>query len=277
MQRRYPRAYAYLNRFREQLARRRDRGTRQIIQAGGAFYSVFGVGPYTMSPWKVVWRYIATTMIAAVVGPDGDSDRPVIPDHRLMLVPCDNETEAHYLAAVLNSSISRLIVQSHVIGTQISTHVLQKIAIPRFDSSTALHRRLASLAHDAVAATSRAEETEVIESQVDAAVGSLFHLTADEVQAITASLAELAMDDAEREEGEGDEEAEDGAITNEVEPVLAALNGNGQMTAAEVAAAAGIDVADLRPLLRQLIEGGRIEQTGRGRGTRYRLVEGGER
>jgi len=193
-----------------------------------------------------------------------------------MLVPCDNETEAHYLAAVLNSSISRLIVQSHVIGTQISTHVLQKIAIPRFDSSTALHRRLASLAHDAVAATSRAEETEVIESQVDAAVGSLFHLTADEVQAITASLAELAMDDAEREEGEGDEEAEDGAITNEVEPVLAALNGNGQMTAAEVAAAAGIDVADLRPLLRQLIEGGRIEQTGRGRGTRYRLGEGGE-
>lgn len=40
-------------------------------------------------------------------------------------------------------------------------------------------------------------------------------------------------------------------------------DGNGEMTAVETAAAVGIDAADLRLLLRHLIEAGRVEQTGR--------------
>jgi DNA-binding IclR family transcriptional regulator len=57
--------------------------------------------------------------------------------------------------------------------------------------------------------------------------------------------------------------------------VFAPLDGNGEMTAAAIATAAEIDVTALRPLLRQLVDAGTVEQTGRGGGTRYRLATRG--
>ena len=105
-------------------------------------------------------------------------------------------------------------------------------------------------------------------------------MTDEQLEGIRESYRELTKADLrdarEAETAESDEEAEHEGVPSEAEPVLAALAGNGEITAGEVAAAAGIPAAEIRSLLRQLIDAGRIEQTGRGRGTRYRLAEGGE-
>jgi predicted transcriptional regulator of viral defense system len=48
------------------------------------------------------------------------------------------------------------------------------------------------------------------------------------------------------------------------------------MSATEISVALGIEATDLRKLLAGLADKGCIERTGRGRGTRYKLAEGGE-
>lgn len=273
MQRQYPRAFAYLARFREQLARRRDRGTRQIIDSGGAFYSVFGVGPYTIAPWKVVWKYIARTMIAAVVGPH-EERQPVIPDHRLMLVACEHSQEAHFLCAVLNSSISRLIVQSHVIGTQISTHVLEKLAVPRYDSTNALHVEVSGMGCAASNAAASGRPTNQIEAALDVAVGALFALNAVEVTAVANSLAELAMDDVVSEPVEDEDDQESPRTDGDLmASILGHLTSHGPLAASDLATRCSIESGVLRRALRSLEQSGRIGRQGRGRGTVYCLRE----
>lgn len=267
MQRQYPRAFAYLARFREQLARRRDRGTRQIIESGGAFYSVFGVGPYTVTPWKVVWKYIARTMIAAVVGPD-ESTKPIVPDHRLMLVACMHPEEAHFLCAVLNSSISRLIVQSHVIGTQISAHVLEKLGVPCYDAESALHVRISALGQAASDAAAGGHPTVQIEADLDAAVGELFGLAAEEVIAVASSLAELAMDDVVEEDSDDERDEPQGAI-DIVASILGHLAVNGPLAASDLVTRCATEIGVLRRALRTLEQDGRVIRQGRGRGTVY--------
>ncbi len=207
VQQRYPKTWAYLKRFEGPLRERsgfkryftrKDRRTGRVVETG-PFYSMFNVGDYTFAPWKVVWRYIATEMTASVVGSDGGTIKTVIPDHRLMVIPLDNAPEAYFLTGALNSSIGRFMVASFVIGTQISTHVLEKINIPRYDPASNICRRLAGLsqrAHDLAPAAyggDEAAQAELrrVEAEIDRAAARLWGLTDEELAEIRQSLAEL--------------------------------------------------------------------------------------
>jgi hypothetical protein len=174
-----PRTYAYLRRF-ESVLRQRSVYKRFFDQRE-PFYSMFGVGPYTLAPYKVVWRYIAAEMTAAVVEPEPTGDKATIPDHRLMLVPLTDLDEAYYLAAVLNSAIGRVIVGSFTIGTQISTHVLGKLAIPRCQAADPVHRQLAELSRQAHAATAAGRSAAAIEAEIDQAAARLWGLSQAEL------------------------------------------------------------------------------------------------
>ncbi len=145
MSRDLPLTWAYLQRF-ERVLRGRAGFRRYFTRRGkggatvetGPFYSLFNVGPYTLSPWKVVWREQSTRLTAAAVGPVGG--RPVIPDHKLMLVPCGSEGEAAYLAAMLNSVPATLAVRAFAVQVQQSTHVLRYLGVPRYDPDDPGHR-----------------------------------------------------------------------------------------------------------------------------------------
>ena len=204
LQQRYPKTWAYLKRFESVLrersgfkryfTRRDKRG--QIVETG-PFYSMFNVSNYTFAPWKVVWRYIATEMTAAVVGES--SGKLVIPDHRLMVIPLDNATEAYYISAVLNSSISRFMVASFIIGTQISTHILGKVSVPKYEDQNTTHAELAELSRRAHELAPRAyngdeaaqAELKQVEAEIDRAAARLWGLTEEELREIQASLEEL--------------------------------------------------------------------------------------
>lgn len=191
MQSRFPGAYRYLKRFEAPLRERRDSVLRRAMQQGTPFYAM-AINNYHFVPHKVVWRYIAEQLTCSVVslGDDALVGRKVpIPDHRLMMVACETRQEAFYLAAALNSSVARLVVQAYMVGTQISTHVLERVAAPKFTVGDSLHRRLARLGQEA--ANRQGEEPVQIEAEIDEAAAQLWGIIPTELAEIQRNLAEL--------------------------------------------------------------------------------------
>ena len=188
MEAEYPKAHSYLKRFQELLQRRP--AFKRYFKENAPFYSIFNIGDYTFANWKVVWREQARGLTAAVLGPV--NGKPIVPDHKLMMVEAGSKEEAHYLAATLNSSASRLAVAAYAVEISIDTHVLSNIAIPRFDSKNTVHRNLAKLGERAHQAKSQQnlsllQQTEV-EVQVDKEAAALWDLTEAEMIEIKRSL-----------------------------------------------------------------------------------------
>ncbi len=172
MRRNLPQTYAYLKRFEDVLWARRS--FRRYFRPTVPFYTMFGVGHYTFAPYKVVWRYIANEMTAAVV--TTCQDKVVVADHRLMLIAVDSLDEAHFVAACLNNTISRFIVAACTIFTQISTHVMQKVPVPRYNADNDLHRELVELSRAAHVAVEQHQSVVSIEAQLDQAIIDLWGL-----------------------------------------------------------------------------------------------------
>ncbi|MGD9519487.1 MAG: SAM-dependent DNA methyltransferase, partial [Armatimonadota bacterium] len=187
MQREYPRTYAYLGRFRDRLSARTHPITRGALQRGAPFFWFMGLACYTFAPWKVVWKEMADSLTCAVVGcSDG---KPVVPDHKIMLIDFERQEEAFYAAAALNSASARLLCRGYAIGVQMDPHIAENIAVPAFDGSD-LHVRLAELsraAHEAAAAGDN-ERVAEIEAEIDELAAELWGLTQKELQDIRDAL-----------------------------------------------------------------------------------------
>jgi hypothetical protein len=195
-----PRTYAYLKRFEKVLRMRaafkryftRPRPNRPPLETG-PFYSMFNVGDYTFAPWKVVWREQASSMTAAVIGPG--NGKATVPDHKLMLVHCAAEAEAHYVCAALNSAIVRAAVLAYAVEIQMDPHILQNVGVPGFDAKNSTHRRLAELsaeAHEA-AGSDDSKRLAEIEGEIDRQAAQLWGLTPKELAEIHKSLKELGV------------------------------------------------------------------------------------
>lgn len=231
MQHRYPKAYAYLQRFQKELLQRvalwryfakevtksqrlsaaeesslgqhvryigerKRRGKKahvyQVLDA--PFYSMFDVGDYTFAPWKVVWTRIAQIEAAVVGTADG---KAVVPQETVTLVECASPNEAHYVAALVNSSPFQFAAVSYSQegGKSMgSMHVLEHIRIPRYDPSNPVHRRLAELSEAAHAAAQQKDTAELqrIEAEIDQQAARLWGLTDEELEEIKRSLDELS-------------------------------------------------------------------------------------
>jgi hypothetical protein len=66
-----PGTYGYFNHFRKLLEQRKDY-IKFFKPQNAPFYSLYNFGPYTLAPWKVLWRYIDTDFRAAISGPVDD-------------------------------------------------------------------------------------------------------------------------------------------------------------------------------------------------------------
>jgi len=192
---RYPKTWEYLNRFepilRERAAfkryfTRRDK-TGTVVDTG-PFYSMFDVGDYTFAPWKVVWRYVASDFIVAVTG--SREGKPVVPNEKLMLVPCETAEEAFYLGGVLNSSPLRFVVRAFFVETQIAPHVIGRLNIPKYDPADPGHRALAAASQEAHAAAAQGDTDRLaaIEAQVDSLAAKLWGLTDRELASLRRGL-----------------------------------------------------------------------------------------
>ena len=196
MQTSYPGALSFLADFERELRARAafkryfTRREHARVVETGPYWSMFDVGEYTLAPFKVVWKDQASEFAAAVMPPG--SPLP-LPNHKVILVACEGEDEAHYLCGALNSLPVRLFVASYVIETQISTHTVKNVHIPRFDTGKRAHAELvraSRAAHLAVAAAKPPDE-----AAVDMAAAKLWGITRAELKAMWTFLDTLRKRD----------------------------------------------------------------------------------
>jgi hypothetical protein len=164
-----PRAYAFASQFREQLG-----GRKEYHRWGGAgpFYEVYRIGPYTFSPVKVAWRHTGYRKALNVSVVDDRGRRPAIPDQKVILIPFDDVTEAHYVCAVLSSSVTAVLLDRYL-GADASTHILDYVALRKFAADDGDHQRLAALSVAAHQAAAAGEEVAPFETEIDAVVARL--------------------------------------------------------------------------------------------------------
>ena len=182
--------WEYLNNLRDFLEARKmyDLGFRKL-----AFYSLFETGKFLTANWKVVFREQATSLTTAVVGPFSSEflgEKPVVPDHKLMVAAMETRDEAHYVCALLNSSLSRFFAEAYFIETSISTHILDYIKIPKFSSETHLHKSLSNVSMRAHELTTRGEEKKLaeVEQEIDSLAASLWDISVKELEQIQTAL-----------------------------------------------------------------------------------------
>jgi len=192
---RFPLTWAYLARFEPVLRRRAmyrryfpERG-RGRGEAGAPFYSMFDVGPYSFSAWKVVWAGFGTrTRQAAVAGPVGG--RPVMPNQAMHpFIATASGDEAHYLCAILNASPVEAALRAHTQpgGKSFAQPgAVARLRLPRFEPGCPAHLALAELsrqAHAAAAGDSPAD-LPALEREIDAHAASLWNLSPAELAAL---------------------------------------------------------------------------------------------
>lgn len=133
-------------------------------------YSMYNIGEYTFAPYKVIWKALAKGVAAVTISQE--DGRLLIPDHNLLMVPLENESEAYYLTGVLNSDIVSRFVNAYV-AWFISGHILERINIPRYCEENELHNEIAALAKLAHFAAEDEKELEKAESRLNEKVNRL--------------------------------------------------------------------------------------------------------
>ena len=179
MKKEWPRTYGYLTRFEDILLSRGSRTVRQLAERT-AFYAMFGIGPYTIARYKVVWKRMASDIVAAVISqhktPFGY--KTVIPTDTTALFATDSELEAHYLCAVINSTPIREFIRSYSSAGRGfgAPSVMNYVGIPKFDSKDKLHQQLAQISKTAHELKAKGEEEKIsqIEKENDTLVKQLF-------------------------------------------------------------------------------------------------------
>lgn len=142
----YPKTYRYLQRFRSLLE---GRASYRRYQRGKPYWSLWNVGAYTFSPYKVVWREMpGGSFAAAYAGPEGTPVRPVVPDHKVYFVPVDTEEEAAYLTGVLNAPTVAHAISSYAAQLSLGASVVEYLEIPPFDPSGSAHKGIVTIARD---------------------------------------------------------------------------------------------------------------------------------
>jgi len=219
---RFPNAFSYLNEYRDELKKRtikpflslRDRIKKAKSQTAKKvveeeldknFYILDNIGTYTFAPYKVMWKEITGSFACAVVEPI--DEKPVVPDHKLMLVEAESPDEAYYIAGVLNSVIARSIIESYTCVTERETHILDVIKVPKFNPNNNLHKKIAELsrrAHELArciyasskpsycAGINAENELRKVEDEIDKAVAELYGISESELERFRRLMAILS-------------------------------------------------------------------------------------
>ncbi|MCS7305919.1 MAG: hypothetical protein NZ602_12540 [Thermoguttaceae bacterium] len=172
-----PAVWRYLQRWEDRLRRR---AAYQRYQPHAPFYSLYNVGLYTLSAFKVVWRRMDRQLRAAVLQPIETpwGPRPIVPQETCCLIPTQTAQEAYYLSALLNSRwVNQLVEAVSLPGSKgfASPGMLRWIPLRRFDPRNARHQQLAELARSAHRLVLQDQPATLIEQQIEMVIKDLLH------------------------------------------------------------------------------------------------------
>ncbi len=98
-------------------------------------FSIFGVGDYTFSDWKVAIPALYKKLKFSVIGPH--QNKPIVFDDTVNFISLDNAEEAHELADLLNSSTANRFYRSFIFWDSkrpITVQLLKSLDIDRLTS-----------------------------------------------------------------------------------------------------------------------------------------------
>lgn len=130
-------------------------------------YVLYNIGEYTSAPYKVIWKALASKGMEACVISKYQG-KLIIPDHNNIMVPFEDEREAHYLCSILNAKIVGRFIDSYISWFK-SSHILENINIPRYNEKNKIHNALSDLsiqAHSYVSTNNKKKVSE-IENQIE--------------------------------------------------------------------------------------------------------------
>ncbi len=182
MKKKWPRTYSYLLNFKNILLQRAAY-KKFHKNAGHPFYSQYNFGKYTLSLYKVVWGYMSNDISASVVSsiktPIGFKN--IIPFNTITFFTTDNESEAHYLCAIINSTPVRDFIKSFSsAGRGFGTpSVMEHVGIPKFDPNNEIHQKLAEVSKQCHWLKTEGKESEIaqLEQENDNLVRQLFGIS----------------------------------------------------------------------------------------------------
>ncbi|OQY27838.1 MAG: hypothetical protein B6244_09295 [Candidatus Cloacimonetes bacterium 4572_55] len=118
-----PKTWDYLCKYSDSLAKRKS-----SIYKNKPPFSIFGVGDYSFSLWKVAISSLYKRISFSVINPY--NNRCSMVDDTCYLIPCKSEDEAILLAQLLNSNVAKEFLNSLIFWDAkrpITTSILQRI------------------------------------------------------------------------------------------------------------------------------------------------------
>ena len=150
------------------------------------FYSLQRIGPYTFSPYKVCWKYIASEFTVCVVDIDRE-ERLLLPNDKVMFVGFDDREAAYFFGGLLSSQLVRNYINSSVTSRQVSANVLKSLSLPLFDRKEPQHCHISELCREGHLAPGSASQSGFIATQsaLDKAVQELYGIPKDKETSAT--------------------------------------------------------------------------------------------
>jgi hypothetical protein len=193
MKKEFPRTFEYFETFKKKMLKR-PHYLQHFKPVGAPYWSMYNVGNYSFARWRLVWREQTSSFQCAVI--ESDSESTTVADAKLIVVACGSSNEAHYLAAVLNSSPSRFVIDSYVVKVQVSTHVLKNLAIPTFSPKNPLHLALAEQSRLCHAAAAQGDVAKLakLEQKLDILAAKLWQIDTADLARIQACIPSVEND-----------------------------------------------------------------------------------
>ncbi len=181
----YPLTYGYLKQFETNL---RQRATyKRYFRDTMPFYTMFDIGEYTFRPYKVVWHGFGKKRMEAVVVGSID-DKPIMTNQAMHpFIGLEDEDEAHFLTACLNSSPFEFAVISHTQSGGKSfaqPGILERLRLPKYQAHNSSHQQLVALSR-------QAHNGKVDMLAIDRASAKIWSLSDSELSELQESLLKL--------------------------------------------------------------------------------------
>jgi type I restriction-modification system DNA methylase subunit len=174
-----PLTYAYLRQFKDILLSRGSKVVRELAQET-EFYAMYGIGEYTFAKYRVVWKRMASKMVAVVLSrlrtPFGL--KTAISTDTTSFFAVENEEEAHYLCGVLNSRIVDEYIRSFSSAGRGfgAPSVMNNLAIPRFKGNNTIHKKILELSQEAHDLVAKGKSIGHLEEELNEAVERLWNI-----------------------------------------------------------------------------------------------------
>ncbi len=182
MKKKWQRIFNYLTLFKKELLSRAAY-KKYHSDSDSPFYSQYNIADYTFARYKVVWKRMASDLVAAVIS-QAKTDfgwKKIIPTDTTSLFATEYENEAHYLCAIINSTAVRRFIRSYSSAGRGfgAPSVMEHVGIAKFDKNNETHTELSELSKNLHRIKLKDEEEKIaeLEKEVDLIVCKLFGMT----------------------------------------------------------------------------------------------------